>query len=297
MFFGGFERLAAGRNPDGRKGKCMAFGALKGLVVVAGACALAMGPAFAQGVGDQSSTDAVSQSDIDSAVAATGQTDVNDPWEGFNRKMFSAHLFLDRNLLVPAAKGYRAVTPKKGRRGIRRFLANVRAPGIFINDILQGEFGRAGETLSRFVINSTIGAGGFADPAAELGIAQHGEDFGQTLAVWGVDSGPYIFLPLLGPATTRDGFGNLVQLGLDPLIYVRTPPASYARYTRAGVGGVSAREQFLEPLAEIEAKSLDYYASLRSFYTQSRKREIANGVVDYSDLPDIGEFEEFDELK
>ncbi len=260
---------------------------------------LAASPALGQGVvGDPSATgDGVAQADIDLAVSGAASTEVADPWEGFNRKMFSAHLFLDRNLLVPAAKGYRATTPKAGRRGIRRFLANLRAPGVFVNDILQGEFGRAGETLSRFVVNSTIGAGGFADPAAQLGIAPHSEDFGQTLAVWGIDSGPYLFLPLVGPSTSRDGFGQIVQLGLDPMFYVRTPPADIARYTRAGVGGISAREQFIEPLAEIEAKSLDYYASFRSFYTQARKREIANGKVDYSDLPDIGEFEEFDELE
>jgi phospholipid-binding lipoprotein MlaA len=252
--------------------------------------------ASAQGVvGDQPDAP-VSQSEIDAAVSGTTAMEFADPWEGFNRKMFSAHLFMDENFLVPAAKAYRATTPKAGRRGIRRFLANIKAPGIFVNDILQGEFGRAGETLGRFVVNSTIGAGGFADPAAQIGIPSHSEDFGQTLAVWGVDSGPFMFLPLVGPMTTRDGFGKIVQIGMDPLFYVRTPPADIARYSRAGVGGVSAREQFLDPLAEIEEKSLDYYASLRSFYAQSRKREIANGVVDYSDLPDIGEFEEFDEL-
>ncbi|MCB2098277.1 MAG: VacJ family lipoprotein [Parvularculaceae bacterium] len=273
--------------------------AFRKLTALTAAFALSIAAAAAQGVvGDQGEADAsVAQSEIDSAVSAGSTTEVADPWEGFNRKMFSAHLFLDRNLLVPAAKGYRAVTPKKGRRGIRRFLANIRAPGVFVNDILQGEFGRAGETLSRFVVNTTIGAGGFADPAAQIGIASHSEDFGQTLAVWGVDSGPFLFLPLVGPTTSRDSFGQIVQIGMDPLFYVRTPPADIARYTRAGVGGVSAREQFLDPLAEIEAKSLDYYASFRSFYLQARKREIANGVVDYSDLPDIGEFEEFDELE
>jgi phospholipid-binding lipoprotein MlaA len=267
--------------------KCALVGFAAATMVVA---------ASAQGVVDDQPDAPVSQSEIDAAVWGTTAMEFADPWEGFNRKMFSAHLFMDENFLVPAAKAYRATTPKAGRRGIRRFLANIKAPGIFVNDILQGEFGRAGETFGRFVVNSTIGAGGFADPAAQIGIPSHSEDFGQTLAVWGVDSGPFMFLPLVGPTTTRDGFGKIVQIGMDPLFYVRTPPADIARYSRAGVGGVSAREQFLDPLAEIEEKSLDYYASLRSFYAQSRKREIANGVVDYSDLPDIGEFEEFDEL-
>ena len=270
------------------------------LSLAVGLAVVATAPALAQGVivGDPAATgEPVASAEIDRAIAASATSDVADPWEGFNRKMFGAHMFLDRTLLVPAAKGYRATTPKSGRRGIRRFLSNLRAPGVFVNDLLQGEFSRAGETLSRFVVNSTIGAGGFADPAAQLGVSAHGEDFGQTLAVWGVESGPYLFVPLLGPSSGRDAFGSVVEIGLNPLLYVRTDAASIARLSTAGVGGISAREQFLDPLAEIEAKSLDFYASYRSFYTQARKREIANGAVDYSDLPDIGEFEEFDDLE
>ena len=232
----------------------------------------------------------------DDVTATATSTDVADPWEGFNRKMFGVHTFLDDNLLVPAAKGYRAVTPKPGRRGIRKFLANVRSPGIFINDILQGEFKRAGQTLARGVINTTIGFGGFADPATSIGIPGHSEDFGQTLAVWGVPSGPYTFLPLFGPGTIRSNFGTLAGNGLDPLTYVNTRPANIAKYTRAGVGALSVREPLIEPLNEIRENSLDYYASFRSFYLQARKREIANGRTTFEDLPDIGDFEEFDEL-
>ena len=231
------------------------------------------------------------------AEAAEPQGDPADPWEGWNRKVFAVNMAVDRALLVPLAEGYRAVTPKVGRRGLRRFLAHLKSPVIFANDLLQGEFARAGETLSLFMINSTIGAGGFADPMGHMGVAPHKEDFGQTLAVWGVESGPYLFVPLLGPSSGRDAFGSVVEIGLNPLLYVRTDAASIARLSTAGVGGISAREQFLDPLAEIEAKSLDFYASYRSFYTQARKREIANGAVDYSDLPDIGEFEEFDDLE
>ncbi len=227
---------------------------------------------------------------------ASTSTEVTDPWEGFNRKMFGVHTFLDDNFLVPAAKGYRAVTPKPGRRGIRKFLANVRSPGVFINDILQGGFKRAGQTLARGVINTTIGFGGFADPATSMGIPGHSEDLGQTLAVWGVPSGPYTFIPLFGPGTLRGNVGRGVQIGLDPLTYVTTRPANIAKYARAGVGALSVREPLIEPLDEIRDNSLDYYASFRSFYLQARKREIANGRTTFEDLPDIGDFEEFDEL-
>ncbi|WP_425409554.1 MlaA family lipoprotein [Hyphococcus sp.] len=220
-----------------------------------------------------------------------------DPWEGFNRKMFAINDTFDRTLMVPAAKTYRAVTHKKQRKGIRNFIANLRTPVILVNDILQGEFGRAGETAGRFVINSTIGFGGMGDPAERLGIAQHSEDFGQTLAVWGVGSGPYVVLPFFGPSTVRDSFGSAFDAAADPAIWVRTPPAKYFRYSRTGVGLLSAREPLIEPLNDIQSDSLDFYASIRSFYLQSRMREINNGRTTFEDLPDIGEFEEFEELE
>lgn len=220
-----------------------------------------------------------------------------DPWEGFNRAMFEFNDKLDGAVMVPAAKAYRAVTHKKQRKGIRNFISNLRTPVTLVNDILQGEFGRAGETAGRFVINSTIGFGGMGDPAERLGIEQHSEDFGQTLAVWGVDSGPYVVLPFFGPSTVRDGFGSAVDVAADPAVWVRTPPAKYFRYSRTGVGLVSAREPLIEPLEDIKMDSLDYYASIRSFYLQSRRREINNGETLFEDLPDIGEFEEFDELE
>lgn len=256
--------------------------------------AIGASPAAAQ-IGNTGDTE-TTVAELERAAGDTGGAE-GDPWEGFNREMFAAHLFFDHNLLVPAAKTYRAVTPKLARKGLRNFLANAALTKTLINDVLQGQFGRAGETTGRFLINSTIGFLGFADPAAKLGIEPHREDFGQTLAVWGVGSGPYIFLPLLGPSSIRDGFGAVVDIGMDPLLYIRTEPAKYARYSRAGATGLALREPLIEPLADIEAKSLDYYASLRSFYMQARKREIANGVTDYSDLPDIGEYEEFEEVQ
>ena len=220
-----------------------------------------------------------------------------DPWEGFNRKMFAFNDAVDRTLFVPAAKAYRATTHKKQRKGIRNFLANARTPIVLINDLLQGEFERAGETASRFVVNTTIGFGGMGDPAERMGIPQHSEDFGQTLAVWGVDSGPYVVLPFFGPSSVRDGLGAGVDTALDPVFWISTKPAQYTRYSRAGVTLVSVREPLIEPLADIKANSLDYYASFRSFYMQARKREIANGRTNFDDLPDIGDFEEFDDIE
>lgn len=263
-------------------------------VIVLSIAVMGAQPAAAQ-LGNTGDTEATI-AELERAASDTSGAE-SDPWQGFNRKMFSAHLFFDHNLLVPAAKTYRAVTPKPARKGLRNFLANAASTKTLINDLLQGQIGRAGETTGRFVINSTIGFLGFGDPASKLGIEAHTEDFGQTLAIWGAGSGPYVFLPLFGPSSVRDGFGAVVDIAFDPLIYIRTEPAQYARYSRAGATGLALREPLIEPLADIEARSLDYYASLRSFYMQARKREIANGVTDYSDLPDIGEYEEFEDLE
>lgn len=235
--------------------------------------------------------------DLKSGAADTQAGKEIDPWEGFNRKMFAFNNTMDRAVMVPAAKAYRKVTVKKQRKGLRNLLANARTPIILVNDLLQGEFKRAGETASRFVINSTVGFGGMGDPAGRMGIPKHGEDFGQTLAVWGIDSGPYLYLPILGPSTLRDGFGYGVDVVTDPIFWVRTDAAKMTLYARFGATALSTREPLIEPLAEIEANSLDYYASIRSFYLQSRKREIENGRTNFDDLPDIGDFEEFDELE
>jgi phospholipid-binding lipoprotein MlaA len=257
--------------------------------------ALTAGAAHAQ-ISDADDAAAFAE-DLKNDAASDQDVANKDPWEGFNRKMFSVHNAIDGAVLVPAAKVYRATTHKKQRKGLRNLLANARTPAILINDLLQGEFKRAGETASRFVVNTTIGLGGMGDPAERMGIAQHSEDFGQTLAVWGASPGPYLFVPLFGPSSIRDGFGSVADITMDPAVWVRTDAAKYTRYSRAGATGLALREPLIEPLQDIEDNSLDYYASLRSFYMQSRKREIANGRANFDDLPDIGDFEEFDELE
>ena len=241
------------------------------------------------GISDEAATDT-------EQPAATSASEV-DPWEGFNRKMYAVNNVVDGVVLVPAAKAYRAVTFRKQRSGIANFLANLRTPATLLNDILQGEFKRAGNTASRFVVNSTIGFGGMADPAERLGIPGHREDFGQTLAVWGVDSGPFLVLPIFGPSTLRDGFGAGVGITMDPAFWIRTDAAELFRYSRAGATVLSIREPLIEPLEELKRNSLDEYASFRSFYLQSRAREISNGRTSFDELPDIGDFDEFDDLE
>lgn len=265
---------------------------MRGLAALAAAAAVTIGPAAAQ-IGDVETTAA----ELKAAETATETAGMRDPYEGFNRAMFGVNNAVDDVLIVPLARGYRLFTNDDMRRGLRNMLNNANTPVVLVNDILQGKPERAGETTARFLLNSIFGVAGLVDVAEKLGIPPHTEDFGQTLAVWGVGSGPYLYLPLFGPSSVRDGFGRLVDIATDPLFWIRTDPAKYARYARFGATVVSFREPFIEPVADIKARSLDPYASFRSFYAQSRAREIRDGAPDYDSLPDIGDYEEFDEIQ
>jgi phospholipid-binding lipoprotein MlaA len=202
----------------------------------------------------------------------------NDPAEPFNRAMLGAHQAIDRAVLAPVARGYRAVVPQPVRTGIRNVLGNLRTPVILVNDMLQGESRRAGDTLGRFVINSTLGLGGIFDVAAtRFGVRGHSEDFGQTFARWGVGEGPYLFIPILGPSNPRDLTGSVADVAADPLTWFGQGAAvTAATGSRAGLTVVNTREGLLEPLEQLEQSSLDYYAALRSIYRQRRQAEIAN---------------------
>jgi phospholipid-binding lipoprotein MlaA len=231
------------------------------------------------------------------ALAAPGMANAqeaqSDPWEGFNRDMFAVHESVDQAVLEPVARGYRAITPRPVRRGVLNFLRNLRAPVIFVNDVLQGEVGRAGTTAARFGVNTTIGIAGVFDPATNMGLERHDEDFGQTLAVWGVDSGPYIFVPLLGPTTVRDGAGRVVDIALDPLTWAEFDDVDKVRVGRTILAGVATRELVLETVDDIRRDSLDPYVTIRTSYGLLRDSAIQNGPADVEDLP---EFEDIDEL-
>jgi phospholipid-binding lipoprotein MlaA len=213
--------------------------------------------------------------------------DPNDPFEGLNRRLFQASLVTDRYVALPAARLYRDVVPRDVRNVIRNFLNNLRAPVIFANDVLQGEFDRAATTAGRFAINSTIGIGGAVDVAERMGLERHSEDFGQTLAVYGAGEGPYLFLPFIGPANVRDLFGFGVDFAFDPLTYVHWGDKWPVPYLRGTIDQIDLRERNIETLESIQQTSLDFYASVKSLYRQSRNNEIANGEAQAEDLPDF----------
>lgn len=211
----------------------------------------------------------------------------NDPLEGFNRTMFRVTIAADKAVFRPTALVYRRVVPEPIRLSFRNFLANLNTPVILANDILQGEVDRAGITIVRAGINTTVGIGGLVDVATRWGYPRHSEDFGQTLAVYGVGEGFYLFIPILGPGNPRDLLGYAVDFLFDPLFYVQWGNEIYVPYVRYGVDLLDVRERNIETLDEIERNSLDYYASVRSLYRQTRANEIRNGATEVQDLPDF----------
>lgn len=225
--------------------------------------------------------------------------DIADPYEGFNRQMFAFNNGLDKYALAPAANVYKTITPEFARDRVSDFLGNLRAPVTFANDVLQAEPARAGTTFARFGINTTVGLLGLWDAARHMGLEGHREDFGQTLAVWGVGSGPYLVLPLLGPSNPRDLLGRGVDAAIDPVNYVQfdnDKDSDIAIRVGLGVvGGLNARVALDEQIATLNSQPEPYIA-LRRIYSSSRQAEIANGKVDedsaYDDLPDFDEFDE-----
>ncbi len=203
----------------------------------------------------------------------------NDPLEPTNRALFSVHQAIDGAVLQPVARGYRAAVPQPVRTGVRNALGNLRSPVIFINDVLQGEAGRARDTLARFMLNSTVGLAGIFDVAADMGLPGHTEDFGQTFATAGVGEGPFLFIPVLGPSNPRDLTGFGAGIAANPFTYLTfgSDGANYAYdYGIPVTTAVDTREGLLDPIDEVNRTSLDPYATLRSAYRQLRAREITN---------------------
>jgi len=224
--------------------------------------------------------------------------ETNDPLEPMNRAIFQFNEVADKVLLRPAAIGYNTVVPKGVRLGIRNFLNNLGSPITILNALLQGEGVRARDTFGRFLTNTIIGLGGLIDVATDAGIPQHYEDFGQTLAVWGINSGPYLVLPVLGPSTFRDGTGEGVAGFLDPAaVYIREEYGLAGAAVRYTVDAVDWRAANLKIIDDLRNSSLDFYATVRSAYRQRRAHEIRNGrrpEGDSSDTPGVIDFDNMD---
>lgn len=211
--------------------------------------------------------------------------DVFDPFEAENRRMHEFNRGFDRALLRPVAKGYAAVVPDDIETVVARFSKNLSLPGDVVNNVLQLNMRAAFQDTARFVVNTTVGLGGFFDPASEMGLpAASDTDFGQTLHVWGAREGAYIELPLLGPSTTRDTYGLFFDLFTNPLRYVLESPERRAG-TVAGVSSVlTRRDRLSDTIDQILYESADSYAISRLLFLQNRRFRLGGTASDtYTD--------------
>ena len=212
----------------------------------------------------------------------------NDPWEKTNRDIFDFDVRLDHAVARPIAKGYRAAVPEPVRDGIHNALSNLNSPVVLANDVLQGDGNKAVDTAGRIVINSTVGLGGLIDVASKIGIPGHENDFGITLGQNGVAEGSYLVLPFAGPLPPRDLLGVAVDQAFDPLTYVRFHGKDTWMVVRFGIGILDARASTLDAVETIERSSIDFYATTRNLYRQSRNAKINGGKTGATDdLPNL----------
>lgn len=206
--------------------------------------------------------------------AVQAEEDQRDPYEGFNRSMFAINEVIDKFATKPLAQGYDKVAPLPLKAATGNFFGNVGDLWIGSNNALQGKFTDAGVDIGRLLINSTIGIFGLFDVASELGLEKHEEDFGQTMAVWGVDGGGYLFWPVIGPRTLRDTGGWIVDSYVDPVWRAR--PIS-SRNSMVTLRFIDIRASLLPADTVVEEAALDKYAYIRDAYLQRRRNQIFDG--------------------
>lgn len=220
---------------------------------------------------------------------STKSTDPSDPLEGMNRATFAVNDAVDQAVLRPVSKGYRFAVPEPARHGIRNVLRNLRSPVNLANEVLQGDAAGAENVIVRASVNTFIGLGGLIDVAGMEGYRYRSADFGQTLGVWGVGSGAYIVLPLIGPSSARDGFGMLVDGFMDPLRwYLFNTGHGEIYYARLAVAAIDTREELLTMLDDLRRNSFDYYAATRSAYLQRRDAMVRGHYTGGTYISDSG---------
>jgi phospholipid-binding lipoprotein MlaA len=198
----------------------------------------------------------------------------NDPLEPTNRVIFDMNMKTDNAVAKPVAKFYNRVVPQFARNGIHNALTNLNKPVVLGNDILQGDGPRAGQTVGRFAVNTTLGLGGLIDVASMIGIPDHTTDFGITLGTWGVAEGPYVVVPFLGPNPPRDMGGEVVDFFMDPTTWIRFHGSATYYAVIAGANVLDYRARNVDTVDQIERTSIDFYASTRSLYRQYRNAQI-----------------------
>ena len=197
-----------------------------------------------------------------------------DPIEGFNRAMYAFNDGVDKAVIKPVAKGYDAVLPNPVRTGVTNFFGNIADLFIGVNNLLQGKVSDGGSDLGRVAVNTTVGVLGVFDVASGMGLEKHEEDFGQTFGHWGMGSGAYVVLPLLGPRTVRDTGGLVLDVATDPVAYIDHVPT---RNTLFALRGINDRANLLPAEKVIEEAALDKYSYIRDAYLQRRRSLVYDG--------------------
>jgi len=213
-------------------------------------------------------TEKRAETSVDPVSATASQV---DPYEGFNRSMYGFNMGLDKYFFKPVADGYKFITPDFVETGVSNFFSNLKGINVVLNDVLQGKFEQSASDAGRFLTNTTLGVAGLFDVASKLGLEHNVEDFGQTLAVWGVGEGPYLVLPVMGPTTIRDGSGLIVDKAANP--------GSYVPFTGI-IEGISDRAKVQRELNFIDEAALDPYVFTRESFLQYRRHLINDGKVD-----------------
>tara|TARA_Y100000768_G_scaffold382734_1_gene363624 strand:+ start:445 stop:1230 length:786 start_codon:yes stop_codon:yes gene_type:complete len=210
------------------------------------------------------------------------EDEIYDPLEPINRAIFSFNNAADRIILEPIAKGYKKL-PSPVQSSINNFLSNLRTPLVVINQLLQGQGENAAQSTGRFLVNSTVGVFGLIDVADKIGLEEKEEDFGQTLATWGIGDGFYIVLPLFGPSNLRDTTGMVMTMMTDPInAYAVNEGQAWIVPMRTAANAVDQRSKIIDEVNALRDNSVDYYAAVRSSYYQNRDAAINN--IDDSEL-------------
>ena len=212
-----------------------------------------------------------------------------DPLENINRSIYTFNENLDEALLEPAADGYDYITPNFLQKGFNNFFGNINYPITIINQVLQGNIEESLQDTLRFTINTTIGIFGLFDPASRMGLPEHDEDFGQTLAVWGVKEGPYLMLPFFGPKTLRSLTGDLTDVLFNPLLNIDDTNLKI----KTNLINILQDRSDLSTLEEELDNSFDPYQYIKDSYIQNRKYKIYNGNVTEDDIGIDIDFDDF----
>lgn len=229
--------------------------------------------------------DAIAESESLDEMETAGTNDISDPFEEVNRKMFWFNDKLDVYAIEPISQVYHYALPEEVRTSVSNFFQNLRYPIFLVSDIFQFKLEQAGNHTARFAINTTIGIVGLFDFAANWGFERHDEDFGTTLAYYGLGDGPYLVLPVLGPSSLRDAFGQVVNISINPIWHIfdldiSPRIANTIVPTLAGVRLVDNRERCIEEIDSAKLYSLDYYIFVRAAYKKSRD-SLINDLVNY----------------